>query len=57
MICPQIGKLYEEGLTQSEIGGLFGLSQSRVSEVLGISETDKTNIPRILRVTGGSKNV
>ena len=48
----QIGELNREGLTQSEIGELFGLRQSRVSEILemlGISETDKTNIPRILR--------
>ncbi|MBA7593885.1 hypothetical protein ES703_00819 [subsurface metagenome] len=36
-------------LTQLEIEELFGLSQSRVSEILGMSETDKINISQILR--------
>ncbi|KXA96352.1 hypothetical protein AKJ39_04730 [candidate division MSBL1 archaeon SCGC-AAA259J03] len=29
---------------QKEIGEIFGLSQNRISEVLGISTTDTTNI-------------
>jgi len=48
----QIGELWKDGLTQTEIGNLFGLNQNRISQILkilGISETDKINISQILR--------
>ncbi len=48
----QIEVLHEEGLTQTDIGDLFNLSQNRVSEILktlGISETDKINVSQILK--------
>lgn len=48
----QIATLHEEGLTQTDIGTLFNLSQNRVSEILktlGISETDKINVSQILK--------